>query len=120
MILYQLILSHLAFDYGKALTPEMIIAKSKGYPYLPILKHAALHALGVFIVLSLNGIDLYKCVLSSLFELVAHFCMDVLKGRIETKYPNLKDNRNPYHWHLFQFDQFIHISCKYLIYLFVI
>jgi hypothetical protein len=53
----------------------MIIAKSKGYPYLPILKHAALHALGVFIVLSLNGIDLYKCVLSSLFELVAHFCM---------------------------------------------
>lgn len=37
MILYQLILSHLIFDYGKALTPEMIKAKSKGYPYIQLL-----------------------------------------------------------------------------------
>ena len=47
MILYQLILSHLVFDYGKSLTPEMIKAKSKGYPYFPIAKHAFLHAIGV-------------------------------------------------------------------------
>lgn len=119
MILYQLILSHLAFDYGKALTPEMIIAKSKGYPYLPILKHSSLHALGVFVVLQLNGVDLLKSISLSLFELVVHFAMDVLKGKIETKYPKLKDNKNPYHWHLFQFDQFIHISTKYIIYLLV-
>jgi len=47
MILYQLILSHLLFDYVKALTPEMIKAKSKGYPYITIAKHVMLHVIGI-------------------------------------------------------------------------
>lgn len=119
MILYQLILSHLTFDYGKALTPEMIKAKSKGYPYIPIFQHAMLHAIGVFIVLFLNSVSTDKIVLASSFELCAHFFIDVTKGRIETKWPKLKDPTNPYHWHLFQIDQFLHITCKYLIYLFI-
>mgnify|MGYP003532200144 CR=1 FL=1 len=119
MILYQLILSHLVFDYGKALTPEMIKAKSKGYPYFPIAKHAFLHAIGVCIVLLFNSVSIEKIALASLFEFSAHFFIDVMKGRIETKWSKLKDPTNPYHWHLFQIDQFLHISCKYLIYLFV-
>ena len=119
MILYQLILSHLVFDYGKALTPEMIKAKSKGYPYFPIAKHAFLHAIGVFCILILNSISVEKAVFTGLFEFSAHFFIDVMKGRIETKWSKLKDPTNLYHWHLFQIDQFLHISCKYLIYLFV-
>lgn len=119
MILYQLILSHLLFDYGKALTPEMIKAKSKGYPYIPIAKHAMLHAIGIFIILFLNNISIEKIILSSSFEFSAHFFIDTMKGKVETKWSNLKDPSNPYHWHLFQIDQFLHITCKYLIYLFV-
>jgi len=68
MILYQLIFSHLVFDYGKALTPEMIKAKAKGYPYIPITKHAMLHAIGVFLVLMLNSVSIEKAVLASSFE----------------------------------------------------
>jgi hypothetical protein len=119
MILYQLIISHLIFDYGKALTPEMIKAKSKGYPYIPIVKHALLHTIGIFFVLILNSVSVEKVILAGLFEFSTHFFIDVMKGRIENKYTKLKDPTNPYHWHLFQFDQFLHISCKYLIYLFV-
>lgn len=119
MILFQLILSHLTFDYGKALTPEMIKAKAKGYPYIPIAKHAMLHAIGVFIVLMFNSISIEKATIASTFEFSTHFCIDVAKGRIETRWPKLKDPTNPYHWHLFQLDQALHITSKYLIYLFV-
>jgi len=119
MILYQLIFSHLVFDYGKALTPEMIKAKAKGYPYIPIFQHAMLHAIGVFLVLMFNSISVEKVILASAFEFITHFCIDVTKGRVETKWPKLKDQTNPYHWHLFQLDQFLHITSKYLIYLFV-
>ena len=119
MMLYQLILSHLTFDYGKALTPNMISAKSKGYPYLPIAQHALLHALGVTLVLFFNSISVDKILMASSFEFSTHFCIDVAKGRIETKWPKLKDPTNPYHWHLFQIDQALHITSKYIIYLFV-
>lgn len=114
-MLYQLILSHLIFDYGKALTPEMIAAKSKGYPYIPIAKHAMLHAIGVFLILIYNDYPLGKSLLLSLFEFTTHFIIDVTKGRIETKYPSLKDPKNPYHWHLFQLDQALHITSKFII-----
>lgn len=114
-MLYQLIISHLIFDYGKALTPKMIAAKSKGYPFIPIIQHASLHALGIFIVLTYNGYNIEKSILLSLFEFTTHFLIDTVKGRIETKYPSLKDNKNPWHWHLFQIDQFLHITSKYII-----
>ncbi len=114
-LLFKLILSHLLFDYGKALTPEMIAAKSKGYPYIPIAKHALLHSIGVFTVLILYDYSIQKSILLSLFEFTTHFIIDVSKGRIETKYPKLKDDTNPYKWHLFQIDQLLHITSKYII-----
>jgi hypothetical protein len=112
-------MSHLLFDYGKALTPEMIAAKAKGYPFLPIAKHAMLHAIGVAIVLACNSVSIERIILASAFEFTTHFCIDVLKGRVETRWPSLKDQKNPYHWHLFQLDQALHITSKMLIYLFI-
>lgn len=114
-ILFPLTISHFIFDYGKALTPEMIAAKSKGYPYIPIAKHALLHAIGVFLILIYYDYPLLKALLLSLFEFTTHFIIDVMKGRIETKYPKLKDEKNPYKWHLFQIDQILHITSKYII-----
>lgn len=111
---YQLILSHLFFDYGKMVTPSMVIAKSKGEP-LGIAKHALLHTLGVFIILFLNGVPLLVSILLSLFEFITHLIIDVLKGIIETKYPQLKDPKNPWSWHLFQIDQFLHLTVMYII-----
>jgi len=71
-----------------------------------------------FLVLMFNSISVEKAILASSFEFTTHFFIDVTKGRVETKWPKLKDPTNPYHWHLFQLDQFLHITSKYLIYSF--
>lgn len=112
---YQLIISHLFFDYGKMVTPSMVAAKSTGRKIGPIALHASLHSLGVFAVLICNGVPFSIALLLSLFEFVTHLAIDILKGRIETKYPKLKDPKNPWTWHLFQADQFLHISVMYII-----
>jgi hypothetical protein len=114
-MLYQLIISHLLFDYGKALTPAMIKDKSIGRPGLPIATHALLHSIGVISILLLNGVDLKFSILLGCFEFITHFGIDVVKGQIENTFKSLKDQKNPYHWHLFQVDQFLHISVKYII-----
>lgn len=115
MLFYQLLISHFIFDYGYAIRPSMVKAKSDGYPIFPILLHAFLHSLGVLLVLLLNGYDLPKIFSLSFFQLMAHFLIDLIKSKIENKYPSLKSHSNPLYWHLFQLDQFLHISCMFII-----
>lgn len=112
---YQLLISHFIFDYGKALTPSMIRDKSIGKPGWPIALHAFLHSLGVSIVLLLNSVSLNLVIPLALFEFITHFGIDVFKGKIETTFPVLKDPKQAYHWHLFQIDQFLHITIKFII-----
>jgi hypothetical protein len=112
---YHLLISHLIFDYGKALTPSMIRDKSIGKIGWPIAIHALLHSIGVISILLLNGIDLKLSMTLGIFEFVTHFTIDILKGKIENTFKNLKNPKNPYHWHLFQIDQFLHITVKYII-----
>ena len=112
---YQLLISHFIFDYGKALTPSMIRDKSIGKPGWPIALHALLHSLGVAIVLLLNLVSLKLVVSLAFFEFITHFGIDVFKGKIEKAFQSLKDPKNPYHWHLFQIDQFLHLTIKYVI-----
>lgn len=111
---YQLLISHFLFDYASALTPKMLEAKSKGYPIFPIFQHALLHTLGVLIILLINSTN-WEIILAACFlELVSHTIIDTTKGRIENKYPIFKEN-NRWHWHLFQIDQFLHVTVMYII-----
>jgi len=113
VLFYQLLISHFLFDYGRA--PKMIEAKSKGTPLFPIFQHALLHTIGVFIVLAINGVFFPKILILSLFQLLTHFIIDVSKGKLESRYPNLKNSNSPLHWHLFQLDQFLHITVMFII-----
>lgn len=112
---YQLLISHFIFDYGKALTPSMIRDKSIGKLGWPIALHALLHAIGVTIVLLVNSVNITLAISLAFFEFITHLGIDVFKGKIEKAFPNLKNPKNPYHWHLFQLDQFLHLTIKYLI-----
>lgn len=114
---YLLIIGHFILDYGYALSSKMIEAKSKGYPIGPIAKHAGLHSLSVYLILCLFFPYLsWKLIfVFCLLEFVTHFNIDTLKGMIQNKYPKLKDSYNPLYWHLFQIDQLLHISIKFLI-----
>jgi len=114
---YQLLVSHFTFDYGYALTPSMLRAKSKGWPLYPILLHASLHSIGVLIVLLLNGYTMndQKCFNLFSFQFISHFLIDWAKGMIETRWSSLKNPSNPWHWHLFQIDQFLHVTVMYVI-----
>lgn len=112
---YQLLISHFIFDYGKALTPAMIRDKSIGKIGWPIILHALLHSIGVASVLLLNSVSITLVIPLAFFEFITHLGIDVFKGKIEEAFPNLKNPKNPYHWHLFQVDQFLHVTIKYLI-----
>jgi hypothetical protein len=112
---YQLMVSHFIFDYGYAVTPSMVAAKSKAKPIGPIALHALLHSIGVAFILYYNSIPLHLIVGLSTFQFVSHLIIDVMKGRIENDYPSLKSPTNPWHWHLFQMDQFMHLSVMYVI-----
>ena len=112
---YQLLCSHMFFDYGWALTPNMIKAKSKGWPLYPILLHAALHATGVLFILLMHGYRDPILFNLAAFQFISHTFIDYTNGQIETKFPRLKDPTNPWHWHIFQIDQFLHITVMYVI-----
>lgn len=114
-ILLQLLISHLIFDYGYALSKKMINAKSIGKPIFPIMIHAFFHSIGVFIVLFINNIDLKLCIISMIIEFISHTIIDITKGLLQNKYDKLRDNKNPWYWHLFQIDQLLHILTKYII-----
>lgn len=114
-MLYELIISHFVFDYGYMLTPSMINAKSKGWPIGPIANHALLHTLGVAAILLLHSVPIPVIIGLALFEFVTHLIIDISKGRLEAKFPSLKDAKNPWHWHIFQIDQFIHLSVMFAI-----
>lgn len=117
---YSLLISHLLLDYGYALSGSMLLAKSKGSPYSPILLHSALQATGVALVLLAFGVNPTIILIAFHFELITHFLIDLGKGKVQGKYPELQDSKNPLYWHLFQVDQFLHITVKYIIALCVI
>jgi ABC-type transport system involved in Fe-S cluster assembly fused permease/ATPase subunit len=115
-----LFLSHYIFDYGYSITPKMIKAKSIGSPILPIMKHAGLHTIGISLVITLftYNSDIYflNLILGSFAMFCTHTFIDVMKGRIGSKYKRLSNPSDPLHWHFFALDQFLHTLVIILIY----
>jgi hypothetical protein len=86
----------------------MLSAKRFGKPLLPILAHAGNHANQVLWFTFFVVDDLYIAFYAALFQLVTHFTIDVLKGRLNGWFPALQSPANPYHWYVFGADQFLH------------
>jgi hypothetical protein len=88
---------------------RLLAAKSRGTPTGPILDHATIHGLLVMVTLMMFGVDTKISAILGIYQLVAHFGIDVLKGRTNVWFPSCSSPMNKSHWALFGFDQFLHV-----------
>lgn len=98
---------HWAGDYTHLSTSWMLRAKQYGRPLLPIFLHAMVHAILSFTaVLLLYNKE--KALFAAAMQLPTHFAIDVAKGKLGVKYPQLQDPDNKFHWYVFGADQWLH------------
>lgn len=103
-----LLLCHFAADYTHLSTPWMLSAKRFGTPVTPIIAHAGVHALLMFLVV-LFGYGVHAALLVGVFQFVSHALIDTTKGRINATFPAVQSSANPAHWYVFGIDQTLHI-----------
>jgi len=109
LILIGLFFCHFLADFTPLSTKEMLAAKKFGTPIHPIFAHAAIHGSMMAVFLHLfAGINYELSVSVAMFQVVTHFFIDLLKGKLNFWFPIFQDNTNKAHWMLFGFDQFLH------------
>lgn len=107
VICLLLFAAHWLCDWGYAVRPFMLKAKAEGRPWEPIMLHAALHGVAMFLVL-VPFTGLAVAWIAAVFELATHFFIDTWKGSMNRWYPVFRDPSRIWHWHLFGFDQLLH------------
>ena len=100
-------LCHFLADFTHLSTGWMLKAKQIGKPLFPIFFHASVHGCLMCIVLFFFA-PIKAVLILTAFQIVSHFCIDVLKGRINVWFPSIADSMNPYHWYIFGIDQMLH------------
>jgi hypothetical protein len=120
LLLLSLFFCHFLADFTHLSTKWMLDAKRLGKPLFPILCHALVHAtlMGIVIHIYLwqtNRINPFAFEFDIndklfLFQWTTHFLIDVWKGRMNGWFPLLQDQSNKWHWVVFGFDQFLHIT----------
>lgn len=106
-LFFALGICHTIADYI-VVTPTMLAAKRFGTPIFPIINHAVVHSLLMFLCLLFFQSDLQIIVLLTIYQLITHSIIDVLKGRCNVWFPNAVNNANKLHWILFGLDQYLH------------
>lgn len=118
-LLITLFICHWMADYTHLSTTWMLNAKRFGKPLLPIFFHALIHSILMCFCLEIyfyNILDNYNPFEKSLtliyklfiFQLMTHFIIDVLKGRVNVWIPTAANPGNKLHWYIFGFDQLLH------------
>ncbi len=110
LILIGLFFCHFLADYTHLSASWMLNAKRLGTPLYPIFTHAFVHACLMLIFLSLIGFSGIKLATVFALQLSTHFIIDVWKGKMNVWFPSLQSPANKWHWVVFGFDQFLHIS----------
>lgn len=115
VLLFLFLISHYLCDFTRLSTPDMLKAKSIGYPYLPILQHALIHTVGMSIAILLFVLLMNKANVSEIkyigviiLQLISHFTIDTLKGKCNVWFPVVKDTNGYTHWCVFGLDQLLH------------
>lgn len=108
ILLLLLGLAHWAGDFTHMSTKWMLDAKAKGLQLLPILAHAYVHSFLVFVAVVAPGYGWWIGLLAAFVQLVTHFFIDLLKGRMNVWFPKLADPANKFHWYVFGGDQYLH------------
>ena len=76
---------------------------------MPIFAHALTHACFMRLALWVIVPDA-DWFLPIMFQVVSHFVIDVLKGRMNEWFPALQSPVNKWHWIMFGADQFFHAA----------
>lgn len=118
LILFLLLCHYLA-DFCLT-SPAMIQAKADGRNPWPILLHAGIHAGLVGICLLCWHSPWKPLLLLVLLELVSHFLIDTMKGRLTARFPILADMQQKPYWMLYGLDQLLHLMVLVLIWYFCI
>lgn len=108
ILLIGLFFCHFLGDFVFSSDIRLIKAKQAGRPYLPIFIHASLHAVLMGSVLYFFMGNTMQWALLWIFQLVSHFTIDVLKGKMNVWFPSVADQNNVWHWKIFGADQFLH------------
>jgi hypothetical protein len=119
-ILIILLIIHWAADYTHLSRPYMLAAKKTGSPLMPILHHSFIHAgfmMSAIIIYQhvTNTFTIDIILLCFIIELITHFFIDVLKGKLNVWFPSLANPANPFHWYVFGLDQLLHFLVIILI-----
>lgn len=107
ILLILLLICHYLADYCFT-TSAMIRAKADGRNPWPILLHSLIHAVLMGTCLILWGISCNVVCLMFFIELLSHFVVDAIKGRMMGKYSKMADVRQKAYWMLYGFDQLLH------------
>lgn len=108
-LLACLFLAHYLGDFTPLSTGRMLEAKAVGGPASLIASHAAVHAALVGLVVaaatSLNAALVGSAVA---IEFGTHFGIDLARGRLGGRFPNLRDPANRKFWWILGIDQLAH------------
>lgn len=106
-VLIALNFCHFLGDYPPLSTKWMLSAKTLGKPLYPILVHAFVHSILMFMAVWMIQ-NIYMAIIAFCIQLPTHFLIDVLKGRINGWFPKLQNMENNFFWCILGFDQFLH------------
>jgi len=107
LFLTLLFVCHFLADFTWLSRPHMLKAKRFGTPIWPILHHAWVHGILMFIT-SLFFLPFYFAVLVLVIQILAHWAIDIGKGRVTYLIKSTQDSTKVEFWILFGFDQFLH------------
>jgi hypothetical protein len=102
-----LLFCHFLADFSHLIRPEMLKAKMNGTPLLPILYHAIVHGVLMFVVLAFFT-EMQIVILLTIIEIISHFVIDVWKGKMNVWFPEYSSPTKQEYWYIFGFDQFLH------------
>ena len=108
LAIIALSICHYLADFTHLSTPYMLRAKRLGSPLFPIFIHACVHGLLMFIaLLILLGFNIAICYVI-IIQIISHFSVDLLKGKLNARFPSIQNPANTIHWYIFGADQLAH------------
>lgn len=86
----------------------MLAAKRIGKPLSPIFLHSFIHTSLMGAVIALYGCKNVQLLACMVLQLLSHFVIDVLKGKLNVWVPIVSNPVNKQHWYIFGLDQLLH------------
>ena len=109
VLIAALFVAHFLGDYTPLASARMQDAKSGGTPLGPIAAHALIHGLlaAAALVIVVRS-DWMTLLVAAAIVVASHFAIDVVRGRIGAKHPDLSNPERQVFWTALGFDQLLH------------